>query len=157
MDEDGSNQASMDTTNEGSASPRPSPVRNEMIFSFGFNRPGIYYCNLDSNKIPISFPNRYKFYYTGGAGESDVWSPDGTIISYSYSATGITRGLNFINRDGTNDHFVINNYNVVDFCWARNSKMLILDLTPLTSLNDDHFYIYNIDSNILTKIEITFK
>ncbi len=40
MDPDGSNQVPMDTTNEGSYAPRPSPVRNEMILGFRFNGPG---------------------------------------------------------------------------------------------------------------------
>jgi Tol biopolymer transport system component len=150
MDANGSNQVPIDTSQEASLTPRPSPARNELNFvwsPFSQIDGGFYAVNLDSVLLPAS-PSSFRF-VSNSISQFMKWSPDGENVVY---ATGdITMDLFLLSRDGTIKRQLTAGIDVSwPADWSPDSKQLVF-LADLKT-NNPSMYDYDLSTNILRKL-----
>ena len=158
MNADGSDPQPIDTTGTASTYPRPSPIHNEIYFTWGLGNEGndgLYSVNLDSAKPPVPqaslhFLNRESLLNLA------QWSPDENWIICSRGYTSTSMDLVLVNRQGSLITRLTQDFNVFlfSYAWSPDSQRLVFNAT------DDHwhtssFFTYDFQSNTLKKLIIT--
>ncbi len=146
MNADGTNPVAIDTSRTASVAPRPSPRRNDIVFSWGLGgegNAGAYSLNLDSTELPAQ-PSSYRLFFPGSELSTMQWSPDGNQVALPIATSAITQDVYIVRRDGTGLRRITTNLQAYFFSylWNNNSNKLIFQAKDRT---DDSFHIYVYD------------
>jgi Tol biopolymer transport system component len=129
MNSDGSDAVPIDTSQTASAYPRPSPVRNEFLFVWGFggeSGAGSYSIELDSIALP-ALTSSFNYISDKYGGQFVQWSPDGNRVLFLFATSSTSSDLYLMNRDGTNVKQITNGIKIFwsPYAWSPDSKRLV--------------------------------
>lgn len=157
MNADGSDPKPLDTTRTASASPRPSPIGNELYFYWGLGLEGdagLYEINVDSVNLPAP-PSSFRLVHRENYLSRGQWSPDGNWLLSLRGYTPITLDLVLLDRHGGFDRRITNGFEVYlsAYAWSPDSQRVIFiasdDQNKTTS-----FFVFDLRTNSTSKLVI---
>ncbi len=160
MNVDGSNSLPVDTTSYASAFPRPSPMRNELIFVWGLggeSDDGEYLIDLDSVSLPTTKSNFHQI--PSGAGGSEVqWSPDGNRLLFLLASSTIQRDLYVVDKYSIDIKRLTDSVNVslFSYAWSPDNNHLVY-AAENQQTSTFYNYTYDLQTNELKKLDIYHK